>query len=1207
MATTYRFLPFARRGLSAALPEGGADGGVLPQRAELDIKVVVANAGEAATKAQLNGPGDVVGIDPQQIVRTYPKAHTTNAEPNFLAALDLDSPELPWLFTPRGVPGSGHLPPWLVLVVVQDRPGVTIGVPRGAPLPQLAIESGAAVELPNLAESWAWAHVQLVESASAPAADLGARLAAQPDRNVARLMCPRRLEPQQRWIAALVPAYDAGRIRGLGGTPAAGPLGPAWSPSQDSVTLPVYFHWEFQTGVEGDFESLAQRLKPHQAALTVGTVAMHVGEGGPSVRVTDPGARIMQMDGALRATAQVDGRIEEVPAALRSGLKEVTRTLADGADGVLDGQTLIDASRQPVGPPVYASAHVRRWQVLDAQNPQDAEWFRELNLDPRARVAAGLGTECIRENQEDIANAAWAQVGDVLAAEAALQRAALSALVSKSFYDRTLAALPEMALLGIAGPMANRMPVEGVSLTAAVALTSLPDAVLDPGLRRALAPAGRAVSRAAKRAGVPKSAVRPGLVAKLAAGTAQVDPTGFARPVLSGPNPDALSGPTLAGIGLAVAAGPGEVERLAASATALAKGQVTPGERLAVRPDVRTAGLLGAAHIDAARELAAQAGLSIKESIAAGNRLDTSTLATVAMGSLLDGMITQAGTVLGASPAGGAGIGFLIEGPELTNGAITADLKNLITVGILDIDAGNTVVVRTGPGQANIPIAVLDPAMTGADLPGIITRLPSGVLQRPGAGALIDRSELPVLRGGGLIPAVPVPVRVPGRLVDRAPGLLMTGPPGAVVNMPIALPADIPIAAPVAPRRGSLPPVVRGGVRITDGSIPINVAVPDPVVIRGDRLDPVKPARSSTVMPGLIRDAAVINRFEAALAVQQQTTSISMAAPVGTLVPFALDQAALSVREHLSPVLAQGLRRDAALQFAGQKIGKLHTIAYSVDGWWSTPALDRVMAYPTFPVAASDYLATYDRTRFCPGVDTVPPDSLSLLETNPRFIGAFMAGLNHEANRELLWRGFPTDSRGTPFRHFWRRLDGKDDIAPVHTWRLGTLAEQTTDPKGNLVLLVRGELLRRYPNTIVVAMPAITDRQPDHDHVITPIFAGQFDPDVSFFGFPFNDGALTHGAGMFFALMEPVTEPRFGLDETKGGPSAGGGGNPSDGLAWPDAEVPEGGHLGLAGLGKLGFQPAAKMSDSVAAMLFQRPFALYIHAKHLLAPLPVQT
>ena len=32
-----------------------------------------------------------------------------------------------------------------------------------------------------------------------------------------------------------------------------------------------------------------------------------------------------------------------------------------------------------------------------------------------------------------------------------------------------------------------------------------------------------------------------------------------------------------------------------------------------------------------------------------------------------------------------------------------------------------------------------------------------------------------------------------------------------------------------------------------------------------------------------------------------------------------------------------------------------------------------------------------------------------------------MAGLNHEMARELLWRGYPTDQRGTVFRRFWDR------------------------------------------------------------------------------------------------------------------------------------------------------------------------------------------
>ncbi len=560
--TVHRFLPWARRGLAAALPpETGPPPAVLAARAPVAVTVTVTNAGVAQTSAVLNGPGDVIGLDPQQVVRTYPRAYATNTEPNFLAAVDLDAPELPWLFTPRGIPVDGHLPPWLVLVVVEDRAGVSLTLPRGAALPRLRIDSGASAELPDLADSWAWAHVQLVEP-SGGAGDIGATLAAQPDRNVSRLVCPRRLAPDRRWIAALVPAFDAGVVRGLGGTPdPAAPLAPAWT-AMDTVTLPTYFHWEFQTGPEGDFESLAQRLKPHQAATSVGSVPMHVGEGAPPVRVPRSQVRIVDMDGALRAPARSDAALADVPAALRDGLQEVTRTLADAADGVLDGQALLDDDRQPVGPPIYASSHVRRWQVADG----DAEWFRELNLDPRARVAAWLATECVRDNQEDIAGAAWRQVGDVLSAEAALQRAALGVFVGTAFHHRHLVAMANDRLLSLAAPAAARTPWRDRSLTAAVAESSLPDAVLDAGLRRALAPAGRAVARAAVRAGVPATQVRTGLVTSLARGREDLDATRFARPALSGVLPAALHGASdLAAIGLPVEVGRPIIDRLTAS------------------------------------------------------------------------------------------------------------------------------------------------------------------------------------------------------------------------------------------------------------------------------------------------------------------------------------------------------------------------------------------------------------------------------------------------------------------------------------------------------------------------------------------------------------------------------------------------------------------------------------------------------------------
>jgi hypothetical protein len=87
---------------------------------------------------------------------------------------------------------------------------------------------------------------------------------------------------------------------------------------------------------------------------------------------------------------------------------------------------------------------------------------------------------------------------------------------------------------------------------------------------------------------------------------------------------------------------------------------------------------------------------------------------------------------------------------------------------------------------------------------------------------------------------------------------------------------------------------------------------------------------------------------------------------------------------------------------------------------------------------------------FLPNVNYVDQDSITLLETNQPFIEAYMVGLNHEFARELLWREFPTDQRGSYFRQFWDvssyiDVAGTDadalreqlkDITPLHEWGL---------------------------------------------------------------------------------------------------------------------------------------------------------------------------
>ena len=79
-------------------------------------------------------------------------------------------------------------------------------------------------------------------------------LAAAPQLNLSRLLCPRRLEPNRQYFACLVPAFDLGVQRGLGLAPDGDTAKPAWDVNNaGEVKLPLYYHWEFATGPGGDF------------------------------------------------------------------------------------------------------------------------------------------------------------------------------------------------------------------------------------------------------------------------------------------------------------------------------------------------------------------------------------------------------------------------------------------------------------------------------------------------------------------------------------------------------------------------------------------------------------------------------------------------------------------------------------------------------------------------------------------------------------------------------------------------------------------------------------------------------------------------------------------------------------------------------------------------------------------------------------------
>jgi hypothetical protein len=206
--------------------------------------------------------------------------------------------------------------------------------------------------------------------------------------------------------------------------------------------------------------------------------------------------------------------------------------------------------------------------------------------------------------------------------------------------------------------------------------------------------------------------------------------------------------------------------------------------------------------------------------------------------------------------------------------------------------------------------------------------------------------------------------------------------------------------------------------------------------------------------------------------------------------------------------------------------------------------LEPIMDAPQFPQPMYEALRDISQDFLLPGLELVPPNTVTLLQPNPGFVESFLVGLNAEMGHELLWRNYPTDQRGTYFQQFWdTEDDSKKDIAAITDWAERKLGTNSPNSTGALVLLIRGEMLRRYPNTVIYAAPAITKDgkltlSPKSEEERHPLFRGTMKPDVTFIGFTLTEeealGEAPHKPeGWFFVIQQQPTEPRFGMDEAK--------------------------------------------------------------------------
>jgi hypothetical protein len=1113
---SYRFLPFVRRGLADRIPEPDAFGATIASRARFTVDVALSAGGPASVDLRVHGPGDVIGVDPRNIVRTAPPRFARNVAPEQFAAIEFDAPDFPWMFTPAKAGTNGRLRPWLVLVVVAKQPGVAVVVKRDRPLPQL---TAPREELPNLAESWAWAHTHMVEEA-APAS-VGDHLATNPELNVSRLLCPRRLEPNVDYIAALVPAFEHGRLAGLADpeepVPTDETTGPAWSGSGGPpVTLPVYYHWEFRTGPSGDFESLARQLVPRPVPDTVGRRRMFIGAAHralPALPADDGG--VIDLEGALRAPEAGEG--PTLGPEHRGFQTKLTEVLDAPAAHVLEGAS---ADAEAVAPPIYGGRHVQQ-ETLAGTNHK---WLTELNTDPRHRAAAGLGTEIVRLNQERFVHAAWEQVGDVLAANAALDRARFLQRIADRVFERHVKPLPADMLLSFTAAVHARTPVGDRALSREVGLSTVPDGALDASFRRLISPRSTTLTRAARHVTGPSATVKVQALTDLAEGRLGFDvlsqlPDGLVSSRLIdrfGRSPTGEVGPEIGAIGTVPAAVLKQARELSSEI-----GRNPVPTKVTLRPDLAKTGVLLPRQLDVIGLIAASAALEG----AATSKGRTTTVAGLA------------NAIIGASLVHPDAIGYV-----LPRGARGIEIRRL------ELDPFRPLVVTSTP-------------LTGRG--------------RTAAVALLETRRHTV------------PQELIREVVAGAPpGSFL---PGEVTPLPIG-PFRPPIGRP--PVEPPLPPIVG----------PPSTGQPAVEPVLPPSIDP--PIKA----PEVVR--AFVTAFEANVAALELTaTSI-----IPPEKPLALDTTQTTLIKAIDPHQVIEARAQLAV-----RIGDVPLRAgVEVRALRQRAPLDPVMAAPDLPEPLYKPLADADPDRFLPGIGEIPDDTLTLLETNPRFVEAFMVGANHEMNRELMWRRYPTDRRGTPFRRFWDRVDRSPDIGAIHEFQpqllLGT--NSGADLRGSLVLLVRGQLLRRYPESVVYAAPANPDGSfdPSPSAIEDPIFWGRINPDVTFVGFDLTREDVEPAPGWYFVLAEQPTAPRFGLDVP---PEPGDPAPPLSApinwaqLHWDHVGVDPGGHLSLstAGLGSPS-KPIGELtsvnatwgrnSADMAAITFQRPFRAIVHTSKVL-------
>lgn len=531
-------------------------------------------------KVNLYGPGDVVGIKPNAITKVEPQDQITNFEPNYLPYIDFYEEDLPWRYTPAKPDTSNdRLRPWITLVVLKEDEFDTISNNNEQPLPHIKLKDGKkpSIIFPKPDELWAWAHVHINQDLSnglplaqinpvAVSNNLKDLLNKQPDLAHSRIICPRKLENNIGYHAFLIPSFESGRLAGLGlefpmetkpdGTKTNALIATesAWK-DDNRIEFPYYHRWYFRTGSVGDFEYLVNLLEPRPADKSVGVRNIDVTHIGSNFLPINDLGGILKLGGALRVpsdTLKPEDKAEfevyenwdktvtsefanQMAARINLGDEYINKDSDKSIEEINKSADIVIENQEGDPDPMITSPMYGRWHALQQRllkdafgnelnhtaNPKD-NWISKLNLDPRFRVAAGLGTKVIQKNQELYMNSAWEQVGEIVEANTKIRLAQMAKEVSESWYARHLLPLfPEKSIVFVA-PVHRRVIYKNLTVAKQIEESVVPSVLFSGVFRSIVRPRGAFMKRL--KSTIPDGIFKDNLIERINEGEIEVVP-----------------------------------------------------------------------------------------------------------------------------------------------------------------------------------------------------------------------------------------------------------------------------------------------------------------------------------------------------------------------------------------------------------------------------------------------------------------------------------------------------------------------------------------------------------------------------------------------------------------------------------------------------------------------------------------------------------